>query len=310
MTPNLPTRRFTRRQVDNMARQLAELLIQAFKHSDNQGGAFGIFPVVGRGDSSLEDSCRQAEPSDDIRHYHNILNARQPRHGPFYVHTRANRYVRRGMVVPDITGHAQPGSALALYEREDLASSTTELLVRVVLQLGHSSGLILPGKEQTPQVVIPESSTGAILEQLETSRQTAAGYQLPQSMRLLAEMSPKLEFAVIVSDFLNDGWQTALLDISRYLEVVVFQIVDPTDIELPDVGKKRIQHHGRIKKVDTSNPRVRENYRQAAAKQQEEIAETIRRARAQHFRLETTLPIFDQLLSAALANSGWHRQIA
>ena len=76
---------FNPQEVQQASRQLVNLLQQVFRQQGNQGAALGVFPVIGRGDGSLEDSYRLAQPSDNFRHYHLRLNARLGKYDP--VHT-------------------------------------------------------------------------------------------------------------------------------------------------------------------------------------------------------------------------------
>ena len=144
MTKHDQNRQSDQQDMEEASMLLAGLLDRVFHRQGDQGSASGIFPVVGRGDGSLDDSYRLAEPSDNIYDYHIPLNALQGKYGPFYVHTHVNRYDRRGVLLPDISGFSQPGSNLAIYERERLAALTVESLLRATLQDNHKLGLVLP----------------------------------------------------------------------------------------------------------------------------------------------------------------------
>ena len=287
---------FSKEMVAQLVKQLAAILSQIFDRQGDLGEAPGVYSVVGRGGDSLNDSYRLAKPSDKLKDYHNPLNARQPLDGPFYVHTRANLYERRGIIFPDIIGRAQPGGYAAHYEREDLATATTELLLQSAFQLGHQPGVILPNGNQRPQVFIPETSEGMMLERLRQCRQKESRSHFLASIEMLRELSVSLEFAFIISDFLSDDpdwwtylqqWRDRLIDLGHRLELVVIQIIDPADFSLPDEGILRIQQGRQIKEIDTGNSRVQAAFVKLAQKQQREIAAVMQSARAQHFQLLT-----------------------
>lgn len=286
---------FNPQEVQQMARQLANLLQRRFHQQGDQGSAPGIFSVVGRGDGSLDDSYRTAEPGDDIKDYHLPLNSLRSRGGPFHVWTRANRFERRGVLLPDITGRHQPGSDQAVYEREDLAAMTTELLLRAAFQLGHKPGLVLPQDKARPRVVPPESNEGLLLRHLRLVREQPSQTSFETCLDSLTSMSANLEFAVVISDFLSRDWEKRLSDLARKLELVVFQIVDPWDLQLPNLGRVRIHQAGRTVIVNTRDPQARANYRRQASLQQQRIAEVLRTARVQHYQLTTTQPLLGQL---------------
>ena len=287
---------FTKETAERLAKQLAKILHQIFNRQGDLGEAPGIYSVVGRGGDSLNDSYRLARPGDKLKDYHNTLNARRPLDGPFFVHTRANLYERRGIIFPDIVGRAQPGGRTANYEREDLTAATTELLLSSAFQFGHQPGVILPNGGQKPQVFVPETSAGMMLKRLRQCRQQEVESHFLASIEMLRQLSVSLEFAFIISDFLSDDpdwwtylqqWQESLIDLGHRLELVVIQIVDPADLSLPDEGILKIQQGRQIKEIDTGDPQVQVAFAQLVQQQQRDIAAVMQAARAQHFQLMT-----------------------
>ena len=236
--------RFKSQETRAMAKRLANLLQWHFRRQGDQGAALGVFSIVGRGDGSIHDSYRQAEPGDNLQDYHLPLNALQPEDGPFYVWTRANRYERRGLLLPDITGDEQPGSNRAIYERRDLAGLTAELLLRVAFQLGHRPGLLLPQNGKRPEIVRPDSSEGSLLSRLRLAQEQTTQTRFEDCLDSLLAMSSNIEFAVVISDLLSCNWEERLSKLARRLELVVFQIVDPWDLYLPDLGQVRVIQEG------------------------------------------------------------------
>ena len=286
---------FNPQEIRTMTARLVNLLRRVFQQAGNRGSASGIFPIVGRGDGSLDDSYRMAQPDDSLRDYHLTMNARQPKEGPFYVYTHTNRYERRGVLVPDITGLSQPGSNESIYEREVLTRLTTELLLNVAFQLDHQPGLILPQSEQHAQVIPPEAALSHLLKQLEATKNHTSENGFVTCLKSIKQMSAGLEFAVVISDFMSSGWEQRLINIGRRLELVVFQIVDPWDIELPDLGQVSIDQGGQKVLINTSRKHVRANYQRRALEQQAHIKSVLQQAKAQHYTLQTTKPLLDQL---------------
>ncbi|MCY4010864.1 MAG: hypothetical protein OXF49_00210 [Candidatus Saccharibacteria bacterium] len=288
------TDKFTDRNASDIARKLVNLLRRRFKRFGNQGQALSIFPIVGRGDDSLDSSYRLASPYDNFKDYHHGLNARQDEDGLLYVRTRPNRFERKGIILPDLIGREKPGSPQAIYGKEELTRLTAEVLVRLALILDHRPGLILPGER--PSIIKPDSAGSLLLSRLQGVRQSedSDNSDLQTSLKVLDKTSRRLEFAIIVSDFLSIGWEEWLTKISRQIEVIAFQITDPWDIELPEFGQ-RFNHQDQIIRINTRNPKVRQAYRNLTAKQQDHIKTVLEQNQIRHYRLATTNPLFKQL---------------
>ena len=288
------TDKFTDRNTSVIAEKLVNMLRRKFKRFGNQGQALSIFPIVGRGDDSLDASYRLACSYDNFKDYHHSLNARQDEDGPIYVRTRPNRFKRRGVIIPDLTGKEKPGSPQAIYGKEELIGLTTEVLIKIAAALEHHPGLILPGR--SPSLIKPETATGLLVDQLETTlhRDTGVKNGLRNCLKVLDTISHQIEFAIIISDFLSSDWEDWLIQTSRRVEVVAFQVTDPWDIELPEFGQ-RFSYQDQVIRINARNPKVRQTYNGLTQKQQDHIKTLLARQQVQHHRLSTTTPLLGQL---------------
>src|SRR5690606_3806653 len=96
--------------------------------------------------------------------------------------------------------------------------------------------------------------------------------------------------AVVVSDFLSpSGWERPLQRLAVRHDVLAVEVVDPRELELPDVGLLEVvdPETGERREVQTSSRRVRKRYAEAAQEQRGRIADAIRRAGADHLVLRT-----------------------
>ncbi|MGH8880560.1 MAG: DUF58 domain-containing protein, partial [Stackebrandtia sp.] len=97
-------------------------------------------------------------------------------------------------------------------------------------------------------------------------------------------------FAVIISDFLAaDGWERPIRKLSVRHDVLAIEIVDPRELELPDVGVMELQdpETGMVMEVQTHDAAFRRRYAHAAQAQRTQIAAGLRRAGAARLRLST-----------------------
>lgn len=101
---------------------------------------------------------------------------------------------------------------------------------------------------------------------------------------------------MIVSDFVEpDGrserpfdWETALRRLTARHDVIVAEVLDPRELELPDVGMLLLTdpETGRRHEVWTSR-KTRERYSAMAAEHRDAVADALRAAGADHLRLRT-----------------------
>ncbi|MEU8220693.1 DUF58 domain-containing protein [Micromonospora taraxaci] len=96
---------------------------------------------------------------------------------------------------------------------------------------------------------------------------------------------------VVVSDFLAppEQWARPLRKLRVRHDVLAIEVVDPRELELPDVGVLPVvdPESGELHEVQTADPRLRQRYADAAAAQRATIAAALRGAGAAHLRLRT-----------------------
>lgn len=95
---------------------------------------------------------------------------------------------------------------------------------------------------------------------------------------------------MIISDFLTStGWEAAFRMVAQRHEVLAVEVVDPRELELPDVGVLIVSdpETGRQREVQTSGKGFGERYAAAARKHREEVAATLRKVGAEHLVLRT-----------------------
>jgi uncharacterized protein (DUF58 family) len=97
--------------------------------------------------------------------------------------------------------------------------------------------------------------------------------------------------AAVISDFLAppQQWARPLRKLAVRHDVLAIEILDPRELELPDVGVLALAdpESGIVHEIQTSDRRLRERYAAAAAAQRTAVAAAIRAAGASHLRLRT-----------------------
>jgi uncharacterized protein (DUF58 family) len=123
--------------------------------------------------------------------------------------------------------------------------------------------------------------------------------QLRSAIDRLGVLHRRRGLAVVISDFLAaDDWSLAMSRLAVRHETLAVEVVDPRELELPDVGVITMVdiETGRRREIPTSSAKLRARYAEAAAAQRQRIASAIREAGADHLVLRTDRDWFDDLV--------------
>ncbi|WP_241019634.1 DUF58 domain-containing protein [Thermobispora bispora] len=114
--------------------------------------------------------------------------------------------------------------------------------------------------------------------------------ELGPAIDMLSAAHPRRGLRVIVSDFLEPpgAWERPLRRLSARQQVLAVEVIDPRELELPDVGLVTFTdpETGRSRDVRLTR-RLRAAYAEAAAAQREANRAALRRAGAGHLVLRT-----------------------
>jgi uncharacterized protein (DUF58 family) len=128
-------------------------------------------------------------------------------------------------------------------------------------------------------------------------RNGAGGPGLGAAIDVFAGHRHRPGLRVVISDFLDpDGtharpfdWERPLRHLAARHDVIAVEVVDPRELELPDVGSVVLvdPESGRQRHVWTSDRKLRRRYAQAAAGHRVAVAAAIRSAGAEHLPMST-----------------------
>ena len=252
-----------------------------------QGDHLGYLP--GPGTEPAE--ARAYAPGDDVRRIDWAVTARTG--DPHVRQAVAERELETTLVV-DLTPSMSFGT---------VRSEKREVAVALAAAVGHLAGgpgdrlgaVVLSDRVRHVPARPGRLAALALLHVLQTTRPAdGAGPSLADGLRLVANPPRRRGLVVVVSDLLETGtgepsWAGPLRALARRHDVVVAEVVDPRELELPSVGVLRLvdPETGRHLEVQTASPRLRERYAEAAAARRAAHATAVRRAGAGHVVLRT-----------------------
>jgi uncharacterized protein (DUF58 family) len=283
-----------------------------------QGDHLGLVPGPG---SELAESREYRPGEDDVRQMDWNVTARTT--VPHVRQAVADRELETWVLV-DMTASMDFGTVRM--EKRDLAVAMTAAVGFLTERTGNRVGaqLLNSGRiRRFPARNGRAALLGLLRSLLATPREGALGHAGPDlaaAIEVLHRTTRRRGLAVVVSDFLGglpagDGaaarppsWERPLRRLAARDQVLAVEIVDPRELELPNVGMLSVvdPETGRRRGVPTASRKFRERYAKAAAGQRAAIHDAVRRAGAGHLVLRTDR---DWLRDIARFVAGQHRAV-
>ncbi|WP_240010651.1 DUF58 domain-containing protein [Lentzea sp. CC55] len=249
-----------------------------------QGNHLGLVP----GPGTEPGEARTYQPGDDVRRMDWAVTARTT--VPHIRETVADRELETWLAI-DLSPSLDFGTAAC--EKRDLAIAATAAVAHLTRGGGNRIGAaVSTGAEN---IRIP--ARGGLAHARGMIRKIAETPRAPEGTRGdLAALLEQLRrpprrrgLIVVISDFLGDvEWQRPLRALSARHDLVAIEVVDPRDVDLPEVGTVVLSdpESGRQREV-TASALLRKEFNAAAAEHRAEVAAGLRRAGAGHLVLRT-----------------------
>lgn len=269
------------------AEVLRRLQLKVFRRLDGllQGDYQGLLPAHG----SEPGEARTYAPGDDVRRIDWNVTARSQE-----VYLRqpvADRELELTLAL-DLSASMNFGTARTT--KRELAVSAAAALALLASRGGNRIGaLVASGDEVRPFPPRPGRDWSmALIHQLVTAS-SADGQGRVELARLLdrvAKAARRRGLVVVTSDFLDaSDWDQPLRAMAQRHDVMAIEVVDPRELELPDVGVIALvdPETGEHRTLSTASAKLRHRYAEAAAAQRDEIRRRLRSAGVAHLVLRT-----------------------
>jgi uncharacterized protein (DUF58 family) len=248
------------------------------------GDHLGLLP----GPGSEPGESRLYQPGDDVRRMDWSVTARTTH--PHVRQMIADRELETWLVV-DMSASLDFGTTGC--EKRDLAVAAAAAIAFLNSGGGNRLGALIANGQDVIRVpaLSGRMHEHTLLRAIATSPRAPVGVRgdLAAAIEELRRPERRRGMAVIVSDFLGPiNWMRPLRAIASRHEVLGIEVLDPRDVELPDVGDVILQDaESGVTREFTIDAKLRNDFEKAAAAHRAEVARTLRRCGAPLLSLRT-----------------------
>ncbi len=292
-------------QADRLLRELEWKVIRRL-----DGLLQGDYRTLMRGGGLDLADLREYQPHDDVRHIDWNVTARL--NVPHVRVFTEDREISAWFLLdlsPSINFGPQ-GNA-----KRDILTGFVAVLARLLTRHGNRVGAMLYGAGDTAaravDTVLPPRSSRAhvlhLVHQLLTppakaaspSKQKGGATELHRLLQTGLANVRRRSTVFVVSDFISaPGWEKPLAQLAQRHDVVAVRLLDPLELELPDVGMVTLRdaESGEQLQVDTHDAGFRHRFARLAAQREAVLREGLTKAGADTLELCTDDDLVDALL--------------
>jgi uncharacterized protein (DUF58 family) len=247
---------------------------------------------------------REYQPGDDVRAIDWNVSARLDE--PYVRVYNEDREITAWFLL-DLSPSVDFSSITSGRAKRDVLVDFVTTLARILTRRGNRVGSLTYAREV--EQALP--ARGGRIQVLRLVQDLIARPPLARApatdLRLLLETALRTmgrrSVVVIVSDFISEpGWEAALGLLHRRHDVLAVRLVDPWEVELPDVGPVVLEdaETGETMVVDTQDAGLRERFRRAAATRERDLAAAFARAGVDAATLSTDEDLVHAIVRIAL----------
>ncbi|MEJ6024380.1 DUF58 domain-containing protein [Ramlibacter sp. PS4R-6] len=189
------------------------------------------------------------------------------------------------------------------FAKRSISSEFTAVLARILTRHGNRVGAMLYGAG-VDEVIPTRGGRRHVLHLLDAvQKRQAAGETGTTKLRDLLEagaaMIKRRSTIFVVSDFISEpGWERALALLAQRHEVVAVRVVDPLELDLPDLGliTMRDVETGEQLLVDTHDAGFRKRFSRIAAQREAELRDAFVKAGVDALELATDGDLADAVI--------------
>jgi uncharacterized protein (DUF58 family) len=259
----------------------------------------GAYRTVFRGTGIDFADLRGYLPEDDVRHIDWNVTARLDE--PYVRQYTEDRELTAWLVL-DQSASMRFGAAQ--HGKDSVLTELAVCLGRLFMHGGNRVGAVLYDN-QLQRLIPPRTGRTHLLRLTHeltrgaVTRADGRTTDLAAMLRLAASTARRRSLVFVISDFIGAvDWEPALTRLSQRHEVVVVRVVDPMELDLPDLGLVLVEdaETGEQLLADTSDPLFQQRLRAEVAAREGAIAASMRRAGVTEHRVSTDQDLVQALV--------------
>ena len=249
----------------------------------------GEYHSVFKGRGMEFDEVREYQHGDDVRSIDWNVTSRAG-------HPFVKRYVEEReltvMLLIDTSASGEFGSADKM--KSEIAAEISALLAFSAIKNNDRVGAIL-FTDRVEKFIPPRRGSTHVLRVIREVlfyKPERRGTSIESAIEHLNLVVPKRSVVFLISDLLDQGFEQPLKVANRKHDMVIIQIIDAREKELPNVGILEIRDSetGEIVSIDTSLPWVRDTYRNSWGHNQVRLSKLFESHRLDHLAIDTSQP--------------------
>jgi uncharacterized protein (DUF58 family) len=242
---------------------------------------------------------REYQLHDDVRHIDWNVTARMQ--SP-YVRVFLEDREMSAWFLLDLSPSVDFGSGEL--RKRNVSAEFVAVLARLLTRHGNRVGAMLYGSGV--DTVIP-TRTGrthvlhllhSMLDRAQESKESGPT-RLQDLLAQAANVIKRRSTIFVVSDFISEpGWEKALAQLAQRHEVVAVRVMDPMELDLPDLGLLTLRdaETGEQILVDTHDAGFRKRFARIAAQREAELREALVRSNVDALELSTDADLVDAIV--------------
>ena len=251
-------------------------------------GFAGEYQSVFKGRGMEFDEVRQYHPGDDVRSIDWNVTART---GEPYVKSYIEERELTVLLAVDVSGSGDFGTRNRF--KRDLAVELAAVMSFAATTNNDKVGLLL-FTDRVESLVPPRKGRSHVLRMLRdllVFRPEGSGTDIKLALDTVHHMLKRRSIVFLISDFLAspESYRQAMLVTNRRHDVVAFDLSDPLEHEIANVGIIALEdaESGRLQWVDTGNREWRKEFTDRIARQETDKKEVFTAAGVDRVRVNT-----------------------
>ncbi len=244
---------------------------------------------------------REYQHHDDVRHIDWNVTARQ---GAPHVRVFTEDREMAAWFLLDLSPSVDFGSGEQ--RKHNVSSEFVTVLARLLTRHGNRVGAMLYGSG-VDTVIPTRGGRRHVLHLLHSMRARPAVAEgrttrLADLLQSAASLIHRRSTVFVVSDFISEpGWERPLAQLAQRHEVVAVRLLDPLELQLPDLGLLTLRdaETGEQVLVDTHDPGFRKRFARIAAQREAELREGLVKAGVDALELSTDADLVDAIVRFA-----------